>query len=117
MNEKRNPFLDNKYIRQQVKDAMVTYEMDGLSKATMVGVYDDLMALKPIIEELYSSKIEDLDRWTDDAPYFGWSWKYHNESMKNMLEIDKRIQDKFIEIYALILIGLGEEIEEDKLNA
>ena len=99
-----------KYSKDSINKLMNQYKEQGLQKATMLGVYSDLEKLKPIIEELYNNKIFFLSYWKDDCPYFGWSWAKDNGSMKSMATITDSITEKFEEIYALILTGLGEEI-------
>ena len=98
------------YSKDSINKLIEQYEKQGLQKATMLGVYADLKRLKPVIEELYNNRIFFLSYWKDDCPYFGWSWSNDNGKMKSMATITDSITEKFKEIYALILIGLGERI-------
>lgn len=83
----------------------------GCQKATMSGVYKDLQKLKPIIEQLYDKNIFYLDYWASDCIWHGWDWLSDNGTMASMHKITSDITDKFKEIYALILAGLGERCE------
>ena len=83
----------------------------GLQKVAMSGVYKDLEKLKPLIEEFYDTHIFYLTYFLSDAPYHGWDRQ--SEQMKNMEAITEGITQKFKEIYALILAGLGEECKDD----
>ena len=85
---------------------------NGYKPATMTGVRDDLLDLKPIIEKLYDDKIFYLNYWENDAPYHGWVWSEDDGRMKNQAVITDGIIEKFKEIYALILAGLGERCEK-----
>ena len=81
----------------------------GLQKVAMKGVYCDLQKLKPLIEDFYDKHIFYLSYWENDAPYFGWT--ADSEKYKNMATITDGITERFEEIYALILAGLGETME------
>lgn len=96
------------YSKDSINKLIKQYEEQGLQKAEMLGVYTDLKGLKPVIEKLYNDRIFFLSFWEDDCPYFGWSWANADEKMKSMATITDSITEKFKEIYALILIGLGE---------
>jgi hypothetical protein len=87
----------------------------GLKKVTMAGVHCDLEKLKPLIEDFYEKHIFYLSYWENDAPYFGWDLR--SGDGRNMAEITDGITERFKEIYALILAGLGEEIAEGDKNA
>lgn len=112
MKEIENQFRDNSYIQFKVQKTMENFKTAGRHKVAMKGIYDDLTDLKSRIESLYTEKVFDLDSWTDDAPYHGWSWKDNYDELQNIIEITGGIEDRFIEIYSLILLGLGEEIED-----
>lgn len=83
----------------------------GAKKVCMKGVYNDLQKLKPVIEKLYDDHIFYLDYWVNDAPYFGWDWSEDDGRMANQKMITDEITEKVMEIYALILAGLGEQCE------
>ena len=80
--------------------------------ATMTGVHDDLLDPKPIIEKLYDDKIFYLNYWKSECVWHGWDWSKDGETMANMDKITTGITDKFLEIYAMILGGLGERCEK-----
>ena len=82
-----------------------------LRKAIMSGIRSSLEELKPIIEKLYDDNIFYLSDWKSECVYHGWSWNKDDGSMENMRTITDGITQKFEEIYALILSGLGEKIE------
>lgn len=86
-------------------------QQNNLRRAAMNGVIADLRKLKPIIEDLYDDEIFYLDYWETDCVYHGWDWSEDDGTMKSMSYICDQISEKFEEIYALILIGLGEEKE------
>ena len=99
-----------------------TYTADKINKviddndyrpATMTGVHDDLLDLKPIIEKLYDDKIFYLNYWKSECVYHGWDWSKDGETMANMDKITTGITDKFLEIYAMILGGLGKRCEKE----
>ena len=87
-------------------------EKNDLQKVCMQGCYDDLKKLKPIIEELYDKHIFYLSYWKSECPYFGWDWSKDDGTLKNQENITNSITNKIEEIYALILAGLGEKLEE-----
>lgn len=97
---------DFKYSASQINGIIKSLE---LSPVCMVGVKNDLQKLKSIIEKVYDENIFYLSYWETDAPYFGWSWSEDDGSMENQKRITEGITDKFKEIYALILAGLGEQ--------
>ena len=85
----------------------------GCQKVTMKGVYDSLEELKPLIEQFYDENIFYLSYWKGECAFHGWSWAEDDGTMKNMAKITDEITDKFKEIYALILAGLGERMEKE----
>lgn len=95
------------YSKEQINKMI---EDSGLVKVAMAGVHRDLTKLKPLIEDFYDKHIFYLSYWEDDAPYFGWDLS--TGTAKNMAEITDGITQRFKEIYALILAGLGEIIGE-----
>ena len=98
---------DFKYCAEKIKELMKEY---NLSPVVMRGIRKDLETLKPIIEKIYDEHIFHLSYWKSDCPYFGWDLS--EDRVKNMAKITDEITYKFLEIYALILLGLGEEINE-----
>lgn len=84
-----------------------------LQKVCMQGCYKDLEKLKPIIEKLYDDHIFYIDYWVSECGYFGWDWSKDDGKLKSQKDITTGIAQKFKEIYALILTGLGERCEEN----
>ena len=78
----------------------------------MRGVYEDLAMLKPIIEKTYTDIVFASSMWESECAYHGWDWSKDDGKMKSMATITDSITEKFEEIYALILIGLGETNEK-----
>ena len=102
-----------------------TYTADKINKmiddndyrpATMTGVHDDLLDLKPIIEKLYDDKIFYLNYWKSECVWHGWDWSKDGETMANMDKITTGITDKFLEIYAMILGGLGKRCGKEDVD-
>ena len=88
---------------------------NGYKMVAMKGVYNDLIKLKPVIENVFDDHVFFLDFWRADCGYHGWDWSKDDGTMANMSKITTGITDKFLEIYAMILGGLGERCEkEDK---
>lgn len=100
---------DFKYSAEKINNLI---EESGCQKACMSGVYNDLKKLKPLIEEFYREYIFYLDYWSSECVWHGWDWTKDDGSMVSMHKITGGIDDKFKEIYALILAGLGERCEE-----
>lgn len=98
------------YSKKEINDIIT---QSNLKPVVMEGVFNDLKELKPAIEELYDNKIFYLSYFATDAPYFGWIGKEAQEKIEEMLKITDAISQKFIEIYALILAGLGEVMEDE----
>lgn len=97
---------DFKYSSEKINKLI---DESGCKKATMKGVYNDLQKIKPLIEEFYDKYIFYLDYWTCESGFHGWEYSEKTESMH---KITGGITDKFQEIYALILAGLGERCEK-----
>ena len=97
------------YSKEKIEELIKEY---NLSPVIMSGIKDDLKRLKPIIEELYEKEIFWLSYWKSECGYHGWDWSKDDGSMENMAIITDGITDRFLEIYALILSGLGETIDE-----
>lgn len=103
--------MKNEFVYSKEKINKIIEE-NNLQKVFMKGVYNDLKKLKPIIEKLYHEEIFWLDYWSSECVYFGYDWSKDDGSMKSQHEITKGITQKFHEIYALILAGLGEKCED-----
>lgn len=86
-------------------------EKSNLKPVPMKGLYDELKKLKPIIEEIFEKRVYLMGYALCDAPFHGWT---DEEVMANMTTITHGIEEHFVEIYALILAGLGEKMEDDK---
>lgn len=95
------------YSKNEINAMIDEYIEKGMQRAKMAGVYNDLAKLKPVIEEIYEKNIFYLSYFATDGPCFGWTGK----DLFHMLQITDRITQKFKEIYALILCGLGEKLE------
>lgn len=93
-------------INQMIEDG-------GLKKVCMHGVHRDLEKLKSVIEQLYDDSIFYIDYWVSECPYHGWEWSEDDGALQSQKDITEGIRQKFIEIYALILAGLGEKCEEN----
>lgn len=85
---------------------------NNLNKVCMEGTFRELKHLKPIIEMFFSRYIEYLDYWKGECGYHGWNWNDDDGTIKNQALITSGITQKFIEIYALILSGIGERCDE-----
>ena len=101
---------DFKYSADSINQMI---DNNKLNHVCMSGVYRDLQKLKPLIEKFYDDYIFNLSRWKDDAPYHGWDWSEDDGRMKNQATVTDGITEKFEEIYALILAGLGERCENN----
>lgn len=97
-----------KYSIESINAMIEQNLVKGMGKATMYGVYNDLKMLKPIIEKIYDENIFYLSYFASDAPFMGWTC----EQIHSMLKITNGITEKFEEIYALILCGLGEKLDD-----
>lgn len=85
----------------------------NLQEVCMQGCHKDLEKLKPIIEKLYDEHIFYIDYWVCECGYHGWDWSKDDGRLKSQKDITEGIRQKFIEIYALILAGLGEKCEDN----
>lgn len=92
-----------KYSEDSIKEIKKNMKY---SKATMTGYYENLVKLKTEIEKFYDTNIFYLGYGLDEAGYHGWD----SEHLKDMRNIDHEICQKFKEIYAIILCGIGEEL-------
>ena len=85
---------------------------NDLKKVCMQGPYNDLKKLKPIVEDVYDNYVFWLDSWKSDCFYMGWDREKDKEILDAQEALTKGITEKFKEIYALILAGLGETCTE-----
>lgn len=104
---------DLKYSKDIIKDRQKEYSK--YNKAAMEGVYKDLQHLKPLIENFYDEYIFYLDYWRSECGYHGWDYTNPKakEKIDNMAGICEEIKSKFFDIYALILNGIGEDVNEE----
>ena len=110
---------DNKFgfARKQINELMTKFKIDNdLRPACMVGFHKDLKNMKERIEKDYVNNIFYLDYWEGDCGYFGWNWSKDDGTLASQKYITDSIINRYLEIYALILLGLGynsyEEMEE-----
>lgn len=96
------------YFQYSSKKINKLIDESGCKEVTMTSVYNSLKDMKPLIEEFYNKYIFYLDYHTCESVFFGWEY---NEEMASTREITVEITNKFQEIYALILAGLGERCE------
>lgn len=73
-------------------------------KVPMVGMRKDLFGLKVKLEDLYEY-IFDMGYPLMDAPYHGW----YGDALTKMYDIQNRIESLARELYAVVLVGLGED--------
>lgn len=99
------------YSKDEINNLITEYNNNNIGKVCMEGVKRDLEELKPIIENIYDENIFYLDYWSSECAYHGWDWSKDDGTMASQHKITSEITNKFIEIYALILTGLGEKIE------
>lgn len=97
-----------KYSAKKINDLINHF---GTHKAIMQGVYSDCEKLRSVIEKLYDEYIFYLSYWKSECGFHGWDWSEDNGEMRNMAIITDGITDRFLEIYALILSGLGLKFE------
>lgn len=110
---------DNKFgfARKQINELMTKFRIDNdLRPACMVGFHKDLKNMKERIEKDYVDNIFYLDYWEGDCGYFGWDWSKDDGRLESQKYITEGIISRYLEMYALILLGLGynsyEEMEE-----
>lgn len=110
---------DNKFgfSRKKIDELMTKFRIDNdLRPACMAGVHKDLQKMKERIEKDYVDNIFYLDYWEGDCGYFGWDWSKDNGTLASQKYITDGITNRYLEIYALILLSLGynsyEEMEE-----
>ena len=99
-----------KYNKEKINEIIKKFD---LSPVVMLGVRKDLEKLKPLIETLYDNNISYLDYWINECAYHGWDWSEDNKRLENQVKITEGIKQRFLEIYALILIGLNEELSDE----
>lgn len=93
---------DNEDLKEFIKNT-------PYKPVVMLGVKNDLQRIKDEFIKLYNPLINYLTYFISEAGYHGWD--YQDEKFQNMVNLTKDIQKKFLEIYALTEIGLGNEIE------
>ena len=98
------------YSAKEINAMIAANNADGMGKATMVGVINDLRKLKPILENLYDESIFYLSYWRGECGYHGMDTQ--SDTVKSRERITDRITQKIEEAYALVLTGLGETIDE-----
>lgn len=76
----------------------------GYEKVPMVGMRKDLFDLKVKLEEIYGD-IFYMGYPLMDAPYHGW----YGDALTKMYDIQKRIESLARELYAVVLVGIGED--------
>lgn len=112
---------DNKFgfSREKINELMTKFKIDNdLRPACMEGVYRDLEDMKERIEEDYMENIFYLDYWEGECVWHGWIWSEDTGVMQSQKYITEGIINRYLEMYALILLGLGydsyEEMEENE---
>ena len=103
--------MENKFLYRRNEINEMIDSLDS-HKVCMQGVRDDLIALKSSIEDLYSEDIFYLGYWEGECPHYGWSWTRDREQLTKQKNVTSSIDQKFLEIYALILAGLGERCKD-----
>lgn len=101
---------DFKYSTKEINKLIDEY---NLNPVVMEGVKKDLEKLKPLIEDFYDKYIFYLDYWEGECAYFGWDWSKDDGRMKNQAAVTRGITEHFYQIYALILAGLGEKMDDE----
>ena len=105
------------YSREDINKLMTKFkEENNLHPVCMAGVHEDLKNMKKRIEKDYIDNIFYFDYWEDECCFHGWEWSKDNGIMKSQKYITDGIVNRYLEMYALILLGLGynsfEEMEE-----
>ena len=92
-----------KFYKEEIDNLMreINY-----SKVSMEGYYINLKRIKDRIEIMFDRDIYPIGHALDDAPFFGWEGERLNNMRLLYDEIDKKVK----ELYALILCGLGGDI-------
>ena len=99
---------DNKfgYSRKEINELMTKLKIDNDLREDM----------KERIEKDYINNIFYLDYWEGECVWHGWEWSKDDGTMKSQKYITDGITNRYLEMYALILLGLGynsyEEMEE-----
>ena len=92
-------------VKKEIQSHIDRLKSEGYEKAPMTGVNKDLKRAKEKFEQFYDEAIWEQGWCLTDAPYFGWGI----DAIKDMMRITDGIQRKALELYALILVGLGED--------
>lgn len=82
----------------------------SMEKVCTNEVQISLNRLKPIIEFIYSMYIFPLNFWQGDLLYYKTEYNKNDNDINNQANITNEITNKFKEIYALIMCGLGQSI-------
>ena len=111
--------MDNKFgfSRKEINELMTKFKIDNnLRPACMAGVHNDLQKMKERIEKDYADNIFYFDYWEGECVWFGWEWSKDDGRLASQKYITDSIINRYLEIYAFILLGLGynsyEEMEE-----
>lgn len=96
-------------LLQHSKEEIFRFMSDNPhERVTMSGMVRDLQKLKAMIEDNYDR----ASYMTYDIGYHGWS----GDAAQNMCSIEKEITKRMKEIYALCLMGLGENTTKDTFD-
>lgn len=90
--------------QKEIMQLVQYYRNSRYEKVPMVGMREYLFDLKVKLEEIYGD-IFYMGYTLMDAPYHGWS----GEPLKKMNDIQSRIESLARELYAVVLVGLGED--------
>lgn len=93
--------------QKEIMQLVQYYRNSRYEKVPMVGMRKDLFDLKVKLEDLYED-IFDMGYPLMDAPYHGWS----GETLTKMYDIQSRIESLARELYAVVLVGLGEDCSD-----
>ncbi len=94
------------YKQNELLELITQYKEQGITKAPMKGFHNDLSKILSLFEGLCNSTtVHYLGYSLSDAPFHGWN----GETLKSMNNIDDILTEKMLEIYALLLIGVGQE--------
>ncbi len=81
--------------------SFVSEHMHHFGRVNMNGMINDLRKIKAMVEDNYTT----ASYMTYDIGYHGWS----GDAAQNMYDIEKAITDRMLEIYAICMMGLGEQ--------
>lgn len=95
--------------QKEIMQLVQYYRNSRYDKVPMGGMRKDLFGLKVKLEDLYED-IFDMGYPLMDAPYHGWS----GETLTKMYDIQNRIESLARELYAVVLVGLGEDCSNEE---